>query len=118
MSRFSVTGKSVGLYELFLRESSRPPSKGGNTKALHAHFLTIDGVVYSFLALGSQKWVYKSDSVSFEYEINGGYNNIIKDTLVAFDKSGTFIVRGNREFKPKLRTAIARSPASRREQRD
>jgi hypothetical protein len=103
---------------MHLQENSRPPSKGGNTNALHAHILTIEGKSYSFLALGSQRWVFKTDTVSFEYEIKNGYNNIVKETLATLDKTGRSVVRGNRGYKTQLRTALARTPASRREQRD
>lgn len=118
MQRAKVKNRRFESYRLFLREEHRPPSRGGNTGALHAHVLTIDGEKYSFLALGSQQWAYKSDTVSFEYEINNGYRNIIQDTFVALSKTGAPIVRGNRGFKRTLRTARARMPASRREQRD
>lgn len=101
-------------YRKYLREKSRPPSKGGNTKALHSHVLVIDGEEYSFLALGSEQWVFKIDLVSFEYELHGQYKNVKKETLVTFDKDGNRVVRGNRGFKSQLRTEDARIPASRR----
>lgn len=118
MSRSKIEGKKIGAYEKYLKENSRPPSRGGNTKALHSHVLEIDGEKYSFLALGSQQWVFKSDTVSFEYEVNDGYKNIDKETIVTIDRNGRPIVRGNRGFKSKLRTATTRLPGSRREQRD
>jgi hypothetical protein len=77
--------------------------------------LYIEGEKYSFLALGSQQWVFKSDLVSFEYEIKGSYKNIINGTLVTIDKSGNEVVRGNRGYKRQLRTADTRMPVSRRE---
>lgn len=117
MSHGKIENKKFESYGLFLREKYRPPSKGGNTGALHAHVLTIDGEKYSFLALGSQQWAHKSDAVSFEFEVNDDYKNIIKDTFVALSKTGQPIIRGNRDFKPKLRTADAHMPVSRREQR-
>lgn len=118
MSRGKIENKHFEKYGLFLVEKHRPPSRGGNTSALHSHVLTIDGERYSFLGLGSQQWVYKSDVVSFEYEIKGGYKNIMVETLVVTSKFGETVVRGNRGFKPALRTADSRMPASRREQRD
>jgi hypothetical protein len=118
MSRFKIEGKKVSVYKIYLKENSRPPSKGGNTKALHSHVLEIDGETYSFLALGSQQWVFKSDTVSFEYEVTGGYKNIDKETIVTVDRKEKLIVRGNRAFKSKLRTATSRLSGSRREQRD
>lgn len=110
-----IINAKIESYQKFLNEKSRPPSKGGNTNALHSHVFYIDGEKYSFLALGSQQWVFKSDLVSFEYELNGAYKNIIKDTLVTIDKSGNEVLRGNRGFKKQLRTADTRMPVSRRE---
>lgn len=118
MSRTKLENKTVSAYGKFLRENHRPPSRGGNTRALHSHVLEIEGEKYSFLALGSQQWVFKSDSVSFEYEVKDGYKNIFKETLVTLDRFGRTVVRGNRVFKKRLRTATARMPASHREQRD
>lgn len=110
-----IANKKIESYSKYLKEKSRPPSRGGNTKALHAHHLVIDGDTYSFLALGSQQWVFKTDLVSFEYEIKGIYKNIIVNTLITVDKNGCEIVRGNRGYKRQLRTADTRMPVSRRE---
>lgn len=118
MSHGKIENKHFEKYGLFLVEKHRPPSRGGNTGALHSHVLTIDGERYSFLGLGSQQWVYKSDTVSFEYEVKNGYKNILLETLVVISKFGEPIVRGNHGFKSTLRTAGSRMPASRREQRD
>lgn len=106
---------SIEDYQKYLVEKSRPPSKGGNTNALHSHVLVIGGEKYSFLALGSQQWVFKSDLVSFDYELKGQYKNVIIETLVTLDKTGKEVVRGNRGFKKQLRTADTRMPVSRRE---
>lgn len=113
-----IENKKISDYKLFLYENSRPPSKGGNTKALHSHVIQINGEKYSFLALGSQQWVFKSDTVSFEYEINNGYKNIVKETIVTLDRNGQLVVRGNHDFKKQVRTTDTRMPGSRREQRD
>lgn len=110
MDKLRVENKKITSYSLFLKEPSRPPSRGGNTKALHSHILEIEGEKYSFLALGSQQWVFKSDSVSFDYEINNGYKNIIKESIITINRSGKAVTRGNRGFKPQLRTAPARQP--------
>ncbi len=110
-----ISNATIEHYGAYLQEHNRPPSKGGNTRALHSHVLTVSGEKYSFLALGSKQWVYKTDKVSFEYEIKGHYKNIIKQTLKTIDKSGNEVVRGNRNFKKQLRTAEARMPVSRRE---
>lgn len=113
--RGKVENARIEDYRKFLKEKHRPPSRGGNTGALHAHVITVDGVDYSFLSPGSQQWAFKSDTVSFEYEVKKGYRNIVKETFVTFDKQGNEVVRGNRGYKPKLRTAEARMPVSRRE---
>lgn len=113
-----VENRQVEGYVVFLKEKHRPPSRGGNTRALHAHVLTIDGEKYSFLALGARKWVYRSDTVSFKFVIKDGYRNIVKETLVCIGPTGIPVVRGDRGSKPKLRTADTRMPVSRREQRD
>ncbi len=118
MSHGKIENKHFEEYRLFLVEKHRPPSRGGNTAALHSHVLTIDGERYSFLGLGSQQWVYKSDAVSFEFEIKGGYRNILVQTITVTSKFGEAIIRGNRGHKARLRTADSRIPASRREQRD
>jgi len=106
-------------YHKSLVEQYRPPSRGGNTKAWHQHTLIIDGERYSFLALGTRQWVYATDSVSFEWswDETKQYRNVNRDTLRAWDKDGMPVVRGERGTKP-WRTAAARLPASRREQRD
>jgi len=113
-----IASSAIEEYRTYLKEPHRPPSRGGNTRALHSHVLQIRGEVYSFLALGSQQWVYKSDRVSFEFELNGGHRNIRKETLITVDSSGRQVIRGNRAFKLQLRSAPARLPGSRREQRD
>jgi hypothetical protein len=105
----------VEEYKKYLQEKSRHPSKGGNTKALHSYVLVIDGEKYSFLALGSQQWVFKADLVSFEYELNGQYRDIVKETIVTVDKFKKLVVRSNRGYKKQLRTAETRMPVSRRE---
>jgi len=113
-----IRNRQIEAYRTYLKEPYRPPSKGGNTRALHSHVLVIDGQNYSFLALGSQRWVFKSDTVSFTFEASNGYNNIATETLTTLAPNGQSIVRGNREYKAKLRTAVSRMPGSRREQRD
>lgn len=111
-----ISLRPIENYTTILAEPGRPPSKGGNTRALHSHRLTVDGEHYSFLALGSRKWIFASDVVSFDYVLTPeGYRNIIKHSLRAFDKNGKAVVRGDRGSKPTLRTAPARLPGSRRE---
>lgn len=118
MSRSRIENKKITEYKLILRENSRPPSRGGNTRARHSHTLDIEGEKYSFLALGSQQWVFKSDTISFEYDVKDGYKNIAVETIVTLDSNGDPVIRGNRSRKNKLRTATTRTPGSRREQQD
>jgi hypothetical protein len=117
MSSEIIDNQHFETYQKFLKEKSRPPSKGGNTKALHSHLIIINGEKYSFLSLGSQQWAFKSDKISFEYELKDGYKNIITETFVTISSSGEPVIRGNRGSKKYFRTADTRSPASRREQR-
>lgn len=113
-----IAPRPVESYSTALIEPNRPPSKGGNTRALHSHRLTIDGVSYSFLALGKRKWVFEGDTVSFDFIVTpDGYRNILKHSLRAFDRNGKAVKRGDRGSKAKLRTAPARLPGSRREWR-
>lgn len=109
----------VEKYSALLKDKYRPPSRGGNTRAWHQHVLTIAGKTYSFLALGSRRWVFVGDIVSFEWQWDESnrYRNVIPETVVTRSKSGAVVVRGHRGSKP-WRTANARMPASRREQRD
>lgn len=112
----TVTDAKLDSYQAFLSEHHRPPSKGGNTRALHAHVLRLAGESYSFFAMGAKKWVFAADTVSFKYLVTEkGYRNILRDTLVARDKDGKPVVRGLRERKQVLRSAPTRLPGSRRE---
>lgn len=109
----------VDAYTAVLKEHSRPPSQGGNTRALHLHVLNIGGHAYTFFALGTKKWVFKGDTVSFSYRlVDGQYRNVVRDSIQVRDAKGAPVVRGDRGRKTKLRTAPARMPGSRREQRD
>ena len=111
----TVLAQKFDTYTTFPKEKSRPPSRGGNTKALHSHCLTFGGESYSFLGLGSKQWAYKSDLVSFEFEIKGEYKNIIPESLVTIERNGKEVFRGERGYKKTLRTVESRLPASRRE---
>lgn len=104
MEKFFVERKKISSYKMFLKENYRPPSRGGNTNALHSHVIEVDGEKYSFLALGSQQWIYKNDIVSFEYKVENNYKNIVNASIVTTDKKGQEISRGNRGFKQQLRS--------------
>lgn len=108
---FEVQGVHVTRYTTILIEQHRPPSRDGNTRAWHSHALWIDGEKYTFRALGSRKWVYVGDRVSFRWRWDPSqrWRNIDIDSVN--------VVRGERGFK-QWRTAPTRLPASRREQRD
>lgn len=112
----TVTDAKLDDYKASLFEHHRPPSKGGNTRALHVHVLYLGDESYSFFAMGAKKWVFAADTVSFKYLVTEkGYRNILRDTLVARDKDGKPVVRGLREHKRVLRSAPTRLPGSRRE---
>lgn len=106
-------------YFTFLHEEYRPPSRGGNTSALHVHAMIVDGHKYTFFARGSRRWVYKEDTVSFGYRLTeGGHRNVLRETIVTQDRKGRPVVRGDRRSKPVLRSAPPRLPGSRRERKD
>lgn len=114
-----VEGAAVEAYTTVLKEPSRPPSQGGNTRALHLHLLNIDGQTFTLFALGAKKWVFKGDTVSFSYRlVDGQYRNVVRESIQTLDAKGALVVRGDRGRKSKLRTAPARMPGGRREQRD
>lgn len=117
--RIKVGPVEVNSYRAFLVEPSRPPSKGGNTRAWHQHSFEIDGERYSFLALGAKRWVFTNDTVEFEWhwDESGLYRNIDPATVRTMNARGETVVRGERGTK-KWRSAPARMPGSRREQRD
>lgn len=106
-------------YNTYLYEYSRPPSKGGNTGALHAHVFHIDGERYSFFGRGSRKFIQARDRATFDYVVTPeGWRNVIMRSIVCRDSKGKIVRRGNRSRKPNLRTSPTRVPASRREARD
>jgi hypothetical protein len=103
-------------YTATLVERYRRPGRGGNTNALHRHAMLINGEWYSWFPLGSRKWVYARDHVSFEYTIDDkGFRNVVEDTLRTVDEKGLEQVRGNRGFKAVLRTAPERLPGRQNE---
>lgn len=114
-----VENAKVEKYRTFLKDKYRPPSKGGNTGAWHLHVLQVNGESYSFLNAGSQKFVFKKDTVSFEWawDDTGKYRNIKPTSIIVRDENGNSVVRQIAASK-KWRTAEARMPVSRRENRD
>lgn len=120
MSIVKVEQKYVHHYGAYLKENSRPPSRGGNTGAWHQHVLTVEGEKYSFVARGAKKWVFAKDLVTFEWEWDASqrYRNIKPETLFVTDKDGERKIRGDRSSKSQSRTAVTRPPVSRREERD
>jgi hypothetical protein len=81
--------------------------------------MIIAGEAYSFRALGSRKWVFVGDTVTFDWEWDETkqYRNVTEGSLRTWDAEGNEVRRGNRGSK-QWRTAVARLPASAREQRD
>ena len=100
-----INGAKVTDYKPSLMEANRPPSRGGNTKALHIHRMLIDEKWYSFFALGSKKFVFKADTVKFSYvKTPEGFLNVVKNTIVTKDAKGKTVHRGDRRFKKQLRS--------------
>lgn len=105
-------------YQAFLAEPGRSPSRGGNTRANHSHRITIDGANYSFFALGSKKWIFAGDTVSFRWRWDASkkYRNIVPGSIVVKNKSGEEVEHGERGTK-KWRTATQK-PGSKRMMRE
>lgn len=117
--RWKLENMPIQAYRTFLHEKYRPPSRGGNTSALHLHVLMIDGVEYAFFARGGRRWAYKDDRISFFYRTTPhGRRNILRETIVTVDKNGMKVCRGDRRIKTALRTAPTRLPARRRDWKD
>ena len=114
----SIKDARIEDYTTLLIEPSRSPSRGGNGRAWHSHQITIDGTRYSWRGLGFRQWVYKSDTVSFEWEFDKTekYRNVDPHSIKTIDKSGKAVTRGERGTKG-WRTATQRAPVSRREWR-
>ena len=115
---FEIKDAEIEDYRTSLQEHSRPPSRGGNKKALHRHALIINGEEYSFFVNGRLQWVHKGDRVSFRYKVKGQYRNILPETIQTVDSKGHQVVRGMRGITKKMRTVSARLPARRRERLD
>lgn len=106
----------VETYGAYLKDKSRPPSRGGNKRAWHQHVMTISGEKYSFLAPWSGKFVFKGETVSFDWDWDesGKYRNADVDTVVAWTPDGKQMRRGERGNKV-WRTAATRPPGRRSE---
>lgn len=111
-----VESASIEGYSSRLVENARPPSRGGNTGAWHRHVMIIGGEPYSFLAAHAGKFVYKRETVSFDWEWDdsGRYRNVDVGSLVAHRPDGSAVVRGNRASKT-WRTATTKAPGRRSE---
>ena len=109
----------ISDYKTFLVEYSRPPSKGGNTSAMHAHTIWVGDRKFSFWARGARKFIFKTDEASFDYyETEDGYLNILPRSIICRDAKGKIAHRGDRRSKAKLRSAPTRMPGSRRERKN
>lgn len=111
-----VEKAEIEHYGVYLKDKSRPPSRGGNKKAWHQHVITIGGEIYSFLAAWSGKFVFKGETVSFDWDWDSTqkYRNVDVTSVVAFGKSDIETRRGERSSKP-WRTATTRPPGRRSE---
>lgn len=101
----------VEHYDVYLKDKSRPPSRGGNKRAWLQHGITFASERYSFLAPGSGKFVYSGEAVSFawDWDETGNYRNADGLSVVAWGSDGKPQRRGERGNKP-WRTADTRLP--------
>jgi hypothetical protein len=117
--KLHVEQAQVDDYRAYLKDKYRPPSKGGNTGAWHQHVLKIGGETYSFLAAHAGKFVYKGETVSFDWEWDETkrFRNVAIDSVVAHKRDGSPVTRGSRGGKA-WRTAENRLPARRSNWKD
>jgi hypothetical protein len=68
----------------------------GSTVAIHV--LTIAGESYSFLAPSRNQWVFKNDTVSFDWNFYGEkrQRRVVPESVVVLDRTGVAVVRGLR----------------------
>ncbi|MCZ4292054.1 hypothetical protein [Hoeflea alexandrii] len=103
-------------YGVYLKDKSRPPSRGGNKRAWYQHVMVISGEKYSFLAAWSGKFVFKGETVSFDWEWDEThkYRNADAASVLAWTADGKQRRRGERGSKI-WRTADTRPPGRRSE---
>ena len=89
-----IENKKIESYDLYLKERSKS-SKIKKNQARHSHVLMIEGEKYSFIARGNKQRVYKTDSISFEFQVKNGHNNIDKSTIVTLDENGEIVQRAS-----------------------
>lgn len=87
-----IENQKIESYMLYLKERSKS-SKIKKNQARHSHVITIEGEKYSFIARGIKQRVYKTDSVSFEFQVKNGHNNIDKSTIITHDENGKLVQR-------------------------
>jgi hypothetical protein len=111
-----IEKSGFNAYNAYLAEPSRPPSQGGNTRALHRHVIIIGGDKYSFFAPWSGKFAHKGELISFDWDWDrtGTFRNIDTGSFEAFTRDGVRQVRGDRGDKNR-RSASARPPGRRSE---
>src|SRR3546814_4164369 len=81
-----VDWTAIEDYRTGLREPSRPPSKGGNTAALHGHSIKIGDAWFSFLAPGAQKWRSEEHTSELQSLMRSSYAVFcLKKTTISSD---------------------------------
>lgn len=105
MANNKIENKQIGGYFTTVSKNFVPKdgSEGTPDQLLHRHDVRIDGIRYSFFALGTDNWIWRTDNVSFEYyEDKKGRFMINKKTLKTTDNKGKDVERGNRKFADHL----------------
>ena len=87
-----IENKTIESYDLYLKERNKS-SKIKKNQARHSHVIMIEGQKYSFIARGKKQRVFKTDSVSFDYQVKNGHNNIDKNTIITLDDKGELVKR-------------------------
>ena len=87
-----LENKKIESYDLYLKERNKL-SKVKKTQARHSHVIMIEGQKYSFIARGNKQRVFKTDSISFDFQVKNGHNNIDKSTIVTHNENGEIVQR-------------------------
>jgi len=70
------------------------------------------------LTLAVNRRIFKRDTASFDYVVTeDGYRNVLQHTIRTRDEKGNIKARGDRRWKPTLRSRPTRLPGSGREAR-
>ena len=74
--------------------------------ATHSHSFMVGTHRYFFTACGPRQWLHKGDTGAFAYYERNGRRRLLKGTLVARNKGGSYVCRGDRHAKRSCRKKL------------